>query len=601
MSRRAVIALAVLVAVVAAALVPWTVSSNRIRHEVMRELKLSYGLDAVFSGRTTIAFLPAPRLKFSHVIVANAEGEPLVRGAQMRGTLRLLPLLAGRIEVDEVELVGARLAIEIGAAGRSNWNSMVDALRATVAPDGTGAAPIRRFILRSSALDIHDSRSGSGAVLDNVNALVNWPRASNALDVAGSAVWRGEAVEASLANVRPAALASGRADAVALKIATRHGRVSASGDLTWGQTRRFAGQISGETDSVSTFVNWLSPGAWSSKIDRAFSFGGDVGIDRDGASWPRIRLSLGEDRFDGALALRLEEGRPSVRATLAGDRLDLGWLLAGAGSPQSSEGEIRFLRDAVAACRLDLRVSASEVLLGATTARDVAMGLLAANDRLEVSLGRLTLASGVVKGRISGTFGDPSRIDVRGQATFDKLDVGEVLAGLTAARPMTGKAAGQVSFETVSGPTSAVLPTLTGRLNLSIKGGDIQGLALGSLLRRAETGPAGPVGSGWRGGRTPFDQAQFLLAATNGVAQISEGNINGPNLHTSVGGRISLPDRTLDVRLTTGPDAEASEEPPAAIVDVSGSWSAPSTTLRLRPADGAKPDAARPNAATASP
>ena len=186
-----------------------------------------------------------------------------------------------------------------------------------------------------------------------------------------------------------------------------------------------------------------------------------------------------------------------------------------------------------------------------------------------------------------------SQIEIRGQASFDKLDAAELAASLTGTQAITGKATGQTTFE-ASADTLAELPSkLNGRMSLLVKNGEIQGIALPGLLRRAEGGLRGPAPSEWRGGRTPFDQAQFVLVAANGLAEIGEGNIDGANLHTSVRGEISLPQRTAMLRLTSGPASETSDEQhAAAVLDVSGPWASAKASLEFQARR--EPEAGRP-------
>src|SRR5215212_933357 len=99
MQRRAAFVLLPLgaLALVAAA-APWTLSSDSLRSVVAGQLKAAYGLDFSVKGRTVIAFLPIPRVKFEDMTLATADGKVIARGGLLRAELRLLPLLLARME-----------------------------------------------------------------------------------------------------------------------------------------------------------------------------------------------------------------------------------------------------------------------------------------------------------------------------------------------------------------------------------------------------------------------------------------------------------------------------------------------------------------------
>src|SRR3954447_22158293 len=76
-------------AVVGLAAAPWTISPGWLQAAVARQLRVAYGFELTVSGRSTIAFLPVPRLKFEDVALADVDGTPLVRGGRLRGEFRM--------------------------------------------------------------------------------------------------------------------------------------------------------------------------------------------------------------------------------------------------------------------------------------------------------------------------------------------------------------------------------------------------------------------------------------------------------------------------------------------------------------------------------
>ena len=115
MSRRTILGIALAcLAALTLAIAPWTVNTGRLTAAVARQLRSVYGLDLAVKGRTTIALLPVPRMKFENVALAVPGSPPLVDAEQLRSEFRIWPLLIGRIELAEVALSGAQLRVEEG-------------------------------------------------------------------------------------------------------------------------------------------------------------------------------------------------------------------------------------------------------------------------------------------------------------------------------------------------------------------------------------------------------------------------------------------------------------------------------------------------------
>src|SRR4051794_28161173 len=205
--RVLVIALAV-VAAVALAVAPWTVTSGALAGAVGRQIRAVYGLDFAVKGRTTIAVLPVPRLKFENVTLSGAGGAPIVEGGQLRGELRLLPMLIGQIELSELSLNEPRIRVDIDAEGASPWEPLLSRQRDRIAARQTHRH-VRRLILTNGTVALSDRRRAFATELTEVNLVGNWPAVEGSVDVTGSGRWRGEPVQVSLSGVRPVALLAG--------------------------------------------------------------------------------------------------------------------------------------------------------------------------------------------------------------------------------------------------------------------------------------------------------------------------------------------------------------------------------------------------------
>src|SRR5215204_1063852 len=83
-------------AALAAAVVPWRLSSDTLRSWASDPLRRISGLELAAAGSGTIAILPVPRLRLDSITLAAPDGTPVVRGGPLKGEIRILPLLIGR-------------------------------------------------------------------------------------------------------------------------------------------------------------------------------------------------------------------------------------------------------------------------------------------------------------------------------------------------------------------------------------------------------------------------------------------------------------------------------------------------------------------------
>jgi AsmA protein len=580
MSRRVLLLFTALAVLIALAVAPWTISSPGLKDQIRRQLRDGYGLELAASGQTTIALLPMPRLKFTNVTL-TADGRPVVEGALLRGELRLIPLIAARLDLTDLSLAGGRLALEIGPDGTTSWDTPIARLSGRAAGEQS-TSHLRRLVLARAALAIDDRRTGERADFTDINLVARWPSPGAELGVSGSARWRGDLVSGTVADLVPARLAAGQPSPVRMQLGGHHGDLTITGELALAGEPRLNGQVAASTPSLDAFLAWSGLARTLPGSPLPLAIAGEIALSRNEVALPRDRFVLGSGRLDGAAMMRLDTERRSIRATLAADALDFSDLLGFARRPwRAAPVDLEALRRA----DLDLRLSASSIALGGVTLTDVATGLLTNADRIEVSLGRASLNDGVVRGRVS-LGGRPAEYDVKVQSSFARVDLGALLVSTGMGRAFTGTAQGGVQLEATGDTPDTILRSLAGRFNMSLEDGEIAGIALAEGLRRAEERPAQSNVAARRGGRTTFQQASLNLTLSGGVADISEGTLDSSSLHANVSGKISLAERRMALTARMAPPIDGTGDLPNYVLDVSGPWDGPNIA---RTAAGAVP------------
>jgi AsmA protein len=594
MSRRAFLLL--FLGLVAAAIVPWTTSSARLTNSVVRQMRAAYGVDLSVAGRTTIAFLPTPRVKFSDIALQGEGGAALASGGQLRAEIRLLPLLAGRFELVDLAFNAMRIEVALDERGRSAWDPLLARLRAQAAAPDDQPLPVRRIAVTASQLVISGAQGGATHRVDALDLVVRWPSPAAAIAASAQGVWRDEQVSVTLSELRPALLLAGRDTLFALEARTRLGTLAVSGQRA--ADGRLSGQSAIHTASLRDFSRWSGLDLPLGGQIQGFGLEGAFTSEGSEASWPNVRLTLGTDRLDGSLSVQTGTARPLVRATLAGSQVDLTGLTAPLRDLRAPEGpwiSDPFTPGMASAGDLDLRLSAGSARIGRLKLDDLAAALLLNPARMELSLGRAGLDQGVLKGRIAAGIGS-GFFDLKGQVTFDKVDVAALLADLGSSPWLSGTAQGHLVVEGFGESPADLIRQLNGRALLNMRDMEISGIALEELLRRPER-RALSTPLEWRGGRTAFERVQVPLAIVNGVAELGEATLTSPRLKTLMRGRLSLADRSLDLRVTTeaaaGTLTSIASQPPSLAFDIAGPWEnprvAPALDAPVRRSDVARP------------
>jgi AsmA protein len=565
--RAAYVVVIAIMAALAAAVVPWTVSPDALRSSVSARLRDLAGLELAAAGAGTVALLPVPRVSFESVALTAANGAAVVRGGRLRGELRILPLLAGRLEFGELSLADAAIDIDLGDDAGGAWDRGSAALRARLA---AARGHLARLVLDDVDLRLRDRRTGFDTTVRGIDLTADWPAVNAPLELTGSMTWRGESVRIRAARIHPDALLAGRPSPFVLDLAAPLASLGLTGELGLNGSRRLGGRSAFATRSLRDFSAWSGVPLPLGDAIGPFGLDGEVRADGQEISWPAVRLTLGADRLEGALSWRADGERSTVTGTLAADRLDLTALAASLARLRAPEGGWSadvFTLPAASGMDLDLRLSAAAARIGSVRLDDLAANLTVKPGRTEASVNRVTVGKGIAKGRVLLTHAGDG-LDVKGQSTFERLDVAALLAELGHARWAGDDAA-------------EIVRSLHGRAHVTVRQGDVVGIALADLARRMEgRSDATPVA--WRGGRTAFEQASLQASIAGGVAEITDAKLSGTGVRAALQGRTSLAHHTVAAKASveTAPAAPAA----AAILDITGPWENPTIVPGARSA-----------------
>ncbi len=539
---------------VALGLVPWPLARAELEQRLLAALMRATGLSAETAPGARIALLPSPRIILSEARFSSADRAITVTSTKIRADLSLLPLLAGQISVDGIDLTAPQITLDIADGDLPPLIALPT--------EGPGFSALRatpKLTLRDGSIYV---RSGPGlrTLVRSVDITIEERDPGDPLVFAGRLRWRGEAVELSATWPLPGTAPQPRP--VSTRIISGMGSLRFEGLRQPGPIGPVEGRLDLEAGSLGLALDWLgeaSPLGWTAE---RFRLSGEAVLAASGLTMPALSLSIDAERLDGAAQMKPgPDGRWGLSATLAGTRLDLDRMMRRADLPgflpENGKATESFRLGHGAWRSADLRLSLEQARIGKTRLDDVALQLLAAPGKLDLSLARASGFKGTVKARLIVQAEAASRsTDLRLSASAERVDLAQLMNDLADSRRLTGTGSLTLALDGAGESLRAAMATSKGRVSLVARQGELVGVSLAELARRAERQQFTALRE-IAGGRSAYETLSLGGPIQDGVFEITEGQIAGQGYRLNISGVARLAERQLSARAalsgTSGP------------------------------------------------
>ena len=533
--RAAILAFGLVVAIGLLGLQSWEVALGRVQRTAVRAIEERTGFVVKSIDRAEIAFLPLPRISLSQVAFAQRDGALTGEAVRIKAQLRLLPLLGGRISFDRVDLIAPRIdvAVPAGSDGLTDW-------LATPLAEFERLQSQSKIVIRAGSVFLRANGAIQSVVRD-LDLVIDERERNEPLALSGSLNWRGTPTEISLLWPMVGGSAKVALSATSSLLKLRfEGNRSGPGDPV------ISGLLALSTPSLPQLLGWFGEETRLAGALGAVAISADIQVKQREASFNNAVVNLDGERLDGVMKLAESGGRFALSGTLAGATLDLGRLVDRLPIPAVDAADAAPLDlDGWTARDIDLRISVDAARLKGARLADVATYLLVKKGRFETGLLRASAYGGSVKSRFLAV-GAPAGVDVKIQAGLDKVNIGQAASDLPQLARLSGTGGAQLVLDGVGHTFDELIGSFTGRVNLAARQGEIGGIALTELLRRAERSPPQALRD-WRQGKTPFETITANAGIAGGLLALTEAQINGSNYRLNFAGSASLRSRVLDM------------------------------------------------------
>lgn len=532
--------------VVVSALIP----TDAVRDRIAEQIEQWLGRAVTFDGDPVISLYPRPTVTIERVVIGDAlgTGAPLIEVERVTGTVALLPLIFGRVEISAFSLLRPVINLEVDAAGESNWVVREGTIGARLVEaqdaDATEGAPpdvtLGRFLIEDGTIT-YRSADGAPSEITGISLDISWPSTAGGMTASGQLTWRDEPVEISGYLGRPLDLIAGRSSPVRFAVDADPGTLTFDGivdrsDLDFA----LSGMTSLATSSLRRLLIWAG-----AQIPEEGATPGPATMEGDASwSWPLLAFSNGTMSLDGteaagSFSVDFSNARPAVRGTIAATVVDL--------SPYAVSLRMHVEPDgtwvgapidlpALSVIDTDLRISADEIRMGAARATGVAASASVSGGRILLSLEEATFYGGRLRATVSGLV-DADRLALHATASVSGMATLPALQAVTGVSVLAGTLTGTIDAGGTGATWSELVGALTGSISATIVEGALRGIDLGG----AASLPRPTVANLSLGaGATGFSRFEGDFHFADGFIETNRFVAAGPGYALVFGGRAHL-------------------------------------------------------------
>jgi AsmA protein len=585
------VAVVVVLLVVAVVAVPFLVSTDTLKAQLIAKVKDSTGRDLRIDGKVAFSLIPSLAVEANDVSFANAPGaasKDMAKLAKLEVQMKLWPMLSGRYQVDKFVLVNPVIALEVDKQGKPNWQfgqaAPAPAGKAAPAPEASGGGGLAGVRLDDIRLDngkvsYTDHRSGETMTLDQIDLKLSLPDLDSPMKADGSVVYRAEKLSVSLSLANPHAFMDAKGSATELKLDSKPIVFDFKGNAAGSTPVKLDGTVDLKIPSVRGLAQWAgTPLAAPGSGFGPLALAGKVSVAGTKVGFSDATLSLDAIKAKGEIVVDTGGARPALKGKLDVDKLDVNpYLPPQAPSKAASSGgsdwsdqpiDVSGLKSADA----DFTLSANSLLYRKIQVGKSAVGLHLKDGRLEADLTQLTLYQGTGKGKVvvDASAAVPG---IRAEFNLASVQVEPLLKDAMDNDRLSGTGAIDLAVTGRGKSQREIISSLNGKGGLNLANGKIKGLNLVGMVNSAASALSNPGAAlaALKGGAGGSQETDFVaLTATytiaNGIVHNSDLQMKSAELPVTGAGTADLPHRTVDYKIT--PRVAGAAVP----VDIKGPW-----------------------------
>lgn len=273
---------------------------------------------------------PKLDVEFDNVAVSNPEGmaaRDVFRGETVKARMDLLPVLKGRVRLDNIDLIKPQFALEEDAAGTRNWVfDTAGAAASGTVPAAFSLPPVST--IADGTLTFQSAKTGAQYTASDLDSVQMLDPVSGSLAAKGNFTASGETVAFGAELGSFDALVAGTTSPLKANIEARPLRASVEGDALFSAAGEFKGAVTASSSSLLDLARWLGSDVTVSGQPLTGSLDGKIQATTTDVTFAEtnVMVNTTSARFDGRLDLA--GPRPKLAGNIASEHIDLGRVAA---------------------------------------------------------------------------------------------------------------------------------------------------------------------------------------------------------------------------------------------------------------------------------
>lgn len=533
---------------------------DRIKQEAVAAVKAQTGRDLAFED-AKLSFWPQIGLTLQNATFSNADWskeKDMVALKNLDIRLAVMPLLQKRVEVSKVVLIEPVIYLEKSADGKVNWE-MTGEKKEEAGTSAKKSANGSNMTLAFNGLEItkgrviyNDLQQGKNEKVEDLDLKLAFQDMAHPVKIDAKAVYRGKPVTIDMSVDQPSDIVNGKSSPAAIKLDADMVSANINGIVMTSGTYLKNGSIDARISSLSGLLAWLTGQSAEKAPFNKISLSAKANATDKALTLNDAVLSLDDILAKGSVTLGYAGKKPSLKAHLSLDKIDLDRFVGGAGAEGKAEsaGGVGEGWDTTPIDLSGLNVIDADVKLStkgfSLQGIDVGPSVLMAN----VNDGVLK-ASSTDAALFGGTFGATVGASAASSAynfSFDmkNVEAKPVLTTFADFRKLSGKVDANIDVTSSGKTQKAMVEALNGKGAVTFRNGELEGIDLVNIAKLVQQ-RLGNMGVGE--GKTEFVSLGGTFTINKGIVANNDFAMKGPLVQASGKGTVNLPQKSLKYRV----------------------------------------------------